>query len=256
MESREIKLEERIMSEIKDKKIRIKSKYVFLAEKLGLGSGLVLSVILAVFFLNLGLFYVKSAGYLGYLNLGGSGLLAFLEALPYLWIIIFILFFILASFILKQYDISYKKHFGYLSLGMFVFIIFSGSIFAMSNINKKFEQKAFEGNSYILRQLYGRGSGPMQFGAFGRIESINEKGMVIMTPHGKRMILFEENKNFRPGDFIMASGFESNNGFEAKSVKLIDREHLFRIRHEIERRQLNHNFIPGRLLLNEIKAEL
>ena len=51
-QNKKVNLEARIMKKIKDDKISFRSKYVFLAQKLGLGGGFALSLVLAILFLN------------------------------------------------------------------------------------------------------------------------------------------------------------------------------------------------------------
>ena len=46
-------LENKIMSKIKSGKIKLRSRYVFAAQKLGLGGALVLTILLAILFFSL-----------------------------------------------------------------------------------------------------------------------------------------------------------------------------------------------------------
>jgi len=84
-QDKEIHLETKIMKKIKDEKINFRSKYVFLARKLGFGGGLALSLLLAILFLNLAFFTMKISGSLEFLSFGMIGILAFLESFPYHW---------------------------------------------------------------------------------------------------------------------------------------------------------------------------
>ena len=110
-QERKVHLEAKVMKKIKDGKINLRSRYIFLAKKLGLGGGLTLSLILAALFLNLAFFSMKTSGSLEFLSFGRIGILAFLESFPYLWILIGLAFFTIASAILSRYDLSYKKPF-------------------------------------------------------------------------------------------------------------------------------------------------
>ena len=78
------KIEEKVMAEIKSGKVKLRSRYVFLAEKLGIGSAFIFSVFLAVLFFTLVLFYLQASDNLGYLSFGSRGMFAFLETFPYL----------------------------------------------------------------------------------------------------------------------------------------------------------------------------
>ena len=69
-QDKEVHLETKIMKKIKDDKISFRSKYVFLAQKLGLGGGFALSLVLAILFLNLAFFTMKASGTLEFLSFG------------------------------------------------------------------------------------------------------------------------------------------------------------------------------------------
>jgi len=54
-------LEKNVMDKIKTGRVKLRSRYVFLAEKLGLGSALALSFMLAALFFSLFLSYLKAS---------------------------------------------------------------------------------------------------------------------------------------------------------------------------------------------------
>ena len=110
------KIENQIMKKIE--KSKIKSKYFVLTEKIGLGGGLIFSILLSIFFLNLFLFYIKSIDNLEYLSFGKNGILAFLESFPYHWLLIFIIALFIAGYLITKYDISYKKPFIYIAIAL------------------------------------------------------------------------------------------------------------------------------------------
>lgn len=229
------------MSEIKNKGIKIRSKYIFWAEKLGFGSGLVLSVFLSILLVNLILFYVSSLGYFEYLRFGRYGILAFLEALPYIWILGFIAFFVLAVIIFKKYDISYKKPFVYMMIILFVLIVMSGSLLAASSVNKKIDRVVMMSrvNHAIFDGFYSGDMRGQKFGVMGLV--LDNKGdiLVVQTPHGVKLIKISDNSRlgveaFKAGDIIVSAGRNANGEFEAVKIKRIDKSKLPLIRQRMQ----------------------
>jgi hypothetical protein len=96
------KLENSIMGKIKSGQVKLKSKYIFWAEKLGLGTAFALTVILSILFFNLILFYLKETDNLKYLSFGKFGIFAFLESFPYLLVVVFIVLIVLAGCFIQE----------------------------------------------------------------------------------------------------------------------------------------------------------
>jgi preprotein translocase subunit SecG len=102
-------LEKNIMDKIKTGQVKLKSKYVFLAEKLGLGTAFTLSTVLSILLFNLTLFYMKETDNLQYLSFGKRGILAFLESFPYMLVVSFIILILLAGYLISKSEAGYKK---------------------------------------------------------------------------------------------------------------------------------------------------
>jgi len=103
-------LKKEIMTQIRDDKITIKSRWIFLAKKIGLRSGLALTIIFLIFFINAFFFYIKANGFLLSLHFGSSVWQKLLHALPYDLMLLIIIFLVLLNYIIKRFDFSYKQH--------------------------------------------------------------------------------------------------------------------------------------------------
>lgn len=246
MNNEEIKFEDKIMSEINTKGVKIRSKYVFLAEKLGFGSGLVLSVFLSILLINSILFYVASMGYFEYLRFGRYGILAFLEALPYMWILGFIAFFVLAIFIFRKYDISYKKPFIYMMVALFVLIVMTGSLLAASSTNKKIDRVIMMSrvNKAIFDGFYGSGLRGQKFGVVGVVLDDKEGILAVQTQQGVKLVRIGKDARlgsevFKTGDVIVGAGRSANGEFEAVRIKRIDKSKLPLIRQRMQNLKLD-----------------
>jgi len=223
-----MRLEKRVMSEIKSGKIKLRSKYIFWAKKLGLNSALSLSIVLAILFFNLVLFYMKSTDNLGYLSFGKNGLLAFLESFPYSLVIAFALFLLVAGYLITKTDWSYKKQFKYIALTLVIIVLFAGSILASTNFSQNIEKQAFinKGAGLFFKPFLKRGMDLRNSGLVGEIDEIGESYLIIDTPKGKQYLDLSQLKHklvlFEPkeGQSIIAIGERKDDIFIAYKIRL------------------------------------
>ena len=226
-QDKEVHLETKIMKKIKDEKINFHSKYIFLAQKLGLGGGLTLSLLLAILFLNLAFFTMKVSGGLEFLSFGRMGILAFLESFPYHWILMGLVFFVVASMILSRYDISYKKPFKRLLAALLLLIFVASTALAISGINEAIEEKVAQGKIPLLRSFYGRRGGIWKNGLVGEVIEIRSSGLVVQTREKKKVFieltkntLLPRESDFKIGDRIRAVGKWDGENFRASALRV------------------------------------
>lgn len=241
MENNKIKFEENIMSKIRTGKVKLRSKYIFLAEKLGLESAFALSVILSVLFANLFFFYLKSTDNLEYLSFGSDGIYAFLESFPYLLVASFIIFLLIASYLLAKADFSYKKPFKYFALSLITFVFASGIVLAYTDLSEKIEEEAFgEGpSSSIIKPFLKRGVELRSAGVSGKIFEISNDYFVIETPCGFQKVdinhLQSEEDQFINGQFIIVIGERKEDSFAARRIRIVREDKMQMIRRGIHR---------------------
>ncbi len=233
-------IEEKIMSQIKSGKVKLRSRYIFLAEKLGIGSAFVFSVLLAVLFLALLFFYLKSSDNLIYLSFGSRGLFAFLETFPYLLLVSLIISIFIAGVILKKSGVLYQKPFGYLAIGMVSFIFLVGIILTFTNLIQRLEERSYKriGPERFFRPLIHQEFINKENGTAGRIIEIGENFVNIQTPLGIQKL--DLNKvdytsiTLKEGSFVMAVGEkEEKNVFLVEKIKVINEEEMPMLRRGI-----------------------
>jgi len=237
-------VEDKVMSQIKSGRVKLRSKYLFLAEKLGLGSAFVLTFMLAALFFGLSLFYLKATDNLWYLSFGSRGLLAFLESFPFVLVIGWIVLLFLAGFIFRKSGALYDKPFGYLALALVGFIIIIGTIFSFTHLTERMEGVAFGPRSggAVFRPFFKPGLDERNRGIAGRIVEIGADYINIQTPN--RIIKvnlgrLEEGpkKKLEVGMFVVAVGEKHGEEFVATGLHDINNEEeMPMIRRGIHRR--------------------
>jgi hypothetical protein len=241
-------LEDKIMSEIRSGRITLRSRYVFLAETIGFGSAIVLSILMAILLLNLIFFYMRATDNLHYLSFGSRGTFAFLESFPYLLVSIFIVFVFAAGYLVKRSDITYKRPFGYVGASLALFVMASGAALAYTDIPRGIEERAFSGKGpfVVFRPFLERGVRPRDKGIAGQIIYIEMPKLQIRAPFGEVFMdiseaHYEDGTIFEEGLFIIAIGDmmqadeQTVPFFYTKALRIIGEEEIEMVRRGMER---------------------
>lgn len=257
------KLENSIMGKIKSGQVKLKSKYIFLAEKLGLGTAFALSVLLSILFFNLIFFYLKETDNLKYLSFGKFGIFAFLESFPYLLVVVFILLIILSGYLLTRSDVSYKKPFGYLAVGMVVLIMIFGGFLTYTNLGQNMEKQARMGNEPV-RTFFKPLTDVRNNGIAGIVFEEGDGYLIIQTPQGLRRIETKNVENIpeiEKGQFIITVGNGGEFNFTATKIKIANKEDMPAINRGIDFKFKDFNnkdprsIPPDLLYFNEVERE-
>jgi hypothetical protein len=129
-------MKDRVMEKIKREKIRMRPASVFLAEKLGLQSALVVSILAGTLLLNIFLYFLKKTGVLKFMAFGWPGFKIILLTLPYDYIILFIITIALANFIIRKFDLprNIRMDSDMSVLALLAVTLLLGSFFAVSGV--------------------------------------------------------------------------------------------------------------------------
>ncbi|MFA7662726.1 MAG: hypothetical protein WCX88_02310 [Patescibacteria group bacterium] len=225
-------LEQKVMGQIESGRVKLRSRYIFWAQNLGLGSAIVLSFILGILLLSLIVLSFKLTGNLNYLAFGKLGWLAFLESFPYGLIIFAVIAVLLVGYFIKKSQWFYKLKFGYLAIGLISLLIILGAGIAFVEIPEWIASKMmFFGrgpqmvNSFILPKSCNCGRGLM-----GKIIEIDNKFIIVQESCGSRRAIFiDEPERFLPpldflNKFIVAVGEPEPEIFKIHQFKISDRQ--------------------------------
>jgi len=243
MNSEKNNIEQKIMNDIKSGKVKLRSKYIFLAEKLGVGSAFILSLLLAILFFNLLLFYLKTSDNLAYLSFGNHGVAAFLDSFPYLLVVSFVILVFVSAYIIKQSNWLYKKPFVYLAVSLVGFVILSGIVLTYTNIADSIEEESYNSRlaGNIFRPFLHRGLGERHGGIVGRVMENDGDLLTIQTPRSVKKVdisNLEESvvKPLVPGVFVMIVGNDDDGLFQAVKLRIIKEQEIQMVNKAVRRR--------------------
>jgi len=239
-----INIEDKVMSEIKSGRIKLRSKYIFLAEKLGIGSAFALSVLLGILFFTLVLFYLRASDNLRYLSFGSRGFFAFLQSFPYALVLAFIVAIFIAALIIKKSGVLYQRPFGRIAMIMVGCVLVIGTTLAFTDIAERIERRAFDAkrpDGKFFRPLFGAGFSSHGSGLAGRIVGIDGKYIEVQTPSEVVKIDLSKLHEMPEGEikensFIVAVGERKNGIFEPESIRILSGDDMPMIQRGVNRR--------------------
>lgn len=257
-------IEDRVMSKIKSGKVKLRSKYIFIAEKLGLSSAFILSFSLAALFFNLFFYYLKTTDDLGYLSFGSDGMSAFLESFPYMLIVVLILFLFISGYLMAKADFSYKKPFGYFAVILIVFVMISGGVLAFTDISEQIEEQTLGENSQgsFFKPFLGHAVELRGSGLAGKVFEISDDYLIVEIPRGFQKVDIrnlenKENNEFNKDQFILAIGERRDDIFIARKIKIINEDDVPMIKRGIHRRPklINPHFEQDGFIIQNVEIK-
>lgn len=231
-------IEEKIMKDIESGNVKLRSRYIFLAEKLGVGSAVVLSLLLGALAFCLFLFYLRATDNLIYLSFGRIGIFAFLESFPYLLVIGFILLVFAATMMLRFTDISYRKPFVYTAVVLVGIVIGLGGILTATNIAEMFERQGYRPGppGRLIRPFLHDSFFERKYGIVGLIVGFEPNAIILETSDGIRRVIIpnaDSCARLQFGQLIAVVGELKGDTFRAEKYRIVEQARVPVVRHGI-----------------------
>jgi len=202
----------KIMSEINSRKIKMKSRALIIAEKIGMESFLALCILGGALAFSIFLYFLKKTSLLKFLFFGWPGIKIFLQTLPYDYIALFLITFLAANYLIHKMDFSVNRIVpaNLVLLLLFLATIFIGSFFALIGAEQLL--KGWSNNKL-----------PRQNAVWGRVINISENKLKIESEDGTiTEIIFE-----RSNQFPYAPDFARNRFLRAVGNRDRDDDNIF-----------------------------
>jgi hypothetical protein len=211
------KLTETIKKQIQDGSLTMRSTFSIWAEKLGIGSGAILLLLVLIFITGSIVYWITSNSDLLIEN-GRLGIVSFFESFPYMLVLFFGIFFVLLSALLRSYDLSYKKPFIFI-----VSLVFGGALMLGWASQKSSMGKAFYHQQGRRMHM---GKSNSSNAVFGTVLSTSSQSIVLQIENSEKTPVYYTSQTHFPfgkpvvGDEIRAIGTRSVRGFEAYGIRV------------------------------------
>lgn len=212
-------LTKKVMEQIHEGRVKMRPRIYFVVGSLLLGGGLAVAVGVAVFFVNLTFFRLRTYAPLGFLKFGHLGLRPFLTVFPWLPLFISVVGIVAGIAFLRRYDFSYKKGFVGVSIGFLAAVLTIGMLLSPLGFDKQARQFP------PLRPFY-QGRFADRDWVVGEILEVGDEEVTITTPDGSEVTivwgketLLPLGADFRVGEKLRAVGqWQDDNTFTAKGI--------------------------------------
>lgn len=207
-----------VMNQIKTGKVTMRPKAYFIAGSLLLGLGFVGVIITGTLFTALSTFHFRTFGSHNFLSFGSSGIAPFLAAMPWIPLLITILSFYGGLKLLQRYDISYKKNFLALGIGLVFTVIIVGLIIDRTNAHTRLQTfgpvKPFYRQHFVDKQFI-----------VGQVTGSSQQQYSVATPNGQQVTVqtdesthYPRGQDIQVGDTVHAIGQWQDDVFQAKGI--------------------------------------
>jgi len=214
-------IKEKIMEDIKNKRIRMKSPFIFIAQKLGLESALVTTIIAGALLVSVIFYFLKKTSVLKFLNLGASGLKIFILSLPYDFIAFFIITIILAIYLANKIKLSRGQYLraDFFAVYFFLITLALGLFFGIMGAGR-------------FSKNWTKSNLPRDEAVQGRIKVFSDQEVVIEDEGGNITTVFMDKPypaglkiNYVSGKVFRAIGWrdkQDDNLFHAQRIRCCD----------------------------------
>jgi hypothetical protein len=226
-------IEEKITEAIKRGSIKMRPKWHFILKTaLAIVGGIIL--FFAILYLaSFMLFMARQSGILSAPAFGLSGWFVLLKSLPWMLILLSVLFVVILETLVKKYSFAHRKPLLYSVLAISVLAILGGIMLAP--VHKPFFKSAQENRLPSPAGRFYRDFGPRPFNDFregvigGTVVSLGENEVIIKDARGATStvffspeadFIFEE--NLEEGDKIIIFGRREGNEIIARGIKIIE----------------------------------
>jgi len=228
-----IDLSSRVLERIQKQKINMRSKWIFIAEKLGLESGLLLSVLIAIFMIGLAFYILDENGIFEFSEFGFKSFRVFLDNIPFDIAAFAIVFLLVSEIIIRKFDFSYKKYFKYLPYLVFTFVIVGGVVMYKIDYGRELFEREKAGSLSILYSNKITKNPRGERAIIGKITQISERMYVIQTPQGQiyqvNYFLPSESPSheiFFEGQIVKIIGRRNGEIFQAEDMRTVRNNYL------------------------------
>ncbi len=228
-------LQKNILKKIESGDVLQKSRWYFVLKGCAYGLGVMLSLLIVTFFTSFVVFVTRGQGLLLLPDLGIRGVGSLLLSIPWILILIIIVFIIVLELLGRHFAFVYRKPLVYSILGIILVTVFAGGALAATPLHEKMYDRAMErgipfGGSEFYKQY---SKSEFRGGFAGVIRSITEEGLQIETLSGDVFFVststktrYPKNAELKEGSHVVVLGKKEKGGVEALGIRTIDRANL------------------------------
>lgn len=223
-------IKEKILSAIETGKVKMRPRWHFVLQTILIIVGIALILFALLFLISFIIFSLRHSGVWFAPAFGSRGLGVFLTSLPWILIVLTVLFVIILEILVKKYSFAYRQPLLYSALGLILIVTIGGIAVAQTPLHGGLMRQTIENHVPLAEPFYRGGGmiGPERIQA-GSIKELTDDGFILNSRRGEdlRVIITPETQfpagyDLVEGDFIVVLGERDDDTIEALGVKEIE----------------------------------
>lgn len=229
-ESNKKSIKEIVLEKIKAGKIRMIPRWHFVLRAALLAVGFVIFLLSSLYIVSLILFILRKTGIWLLPIFGIRGIGVFFTSIPWLLVILGVVFIIILELLVRHYSFGYRKPLLYSVVGI-IFFVAGVSVFLLNTqFHEGLYKRAHIGRLPIVGQLYRNYESMRNNNAhIGTITEITDNGFGIENPRGEILSIivtsetsFPLGLDFQKGDRVLVLGDRDDDTVNALGIQRID----------------------------------
>src|ERR1041385_3423472 len=178
-------IKNKVLGAIEQGKVKMKPRWHFVLQATLLVLGTFLAVLALVYLVSFIFFALHQTGIIHSTEFGFRGVGVFLVSLPWLLILLSVVFIVVLEILVRKYSFSYRRPLLYTIFGIILLVLVSGFVVAQTSFHRHLFLQAWDDNLPVVRGFY-RTFGEGASGHFeaGRVTAKTSDGYEISDPRG------------------------------------------------------------------------
>ncbi len=223
-------LKSKILGAIHEGDVVMRPKWHFVLKSILMILGVVLFLLVSIYVVSFIIFALHESGIWFTPVFGGRGWFSFFRSLPWLLIVLSLLFIVILEVMVRRFSFGYRQPLLYSALGIICITTFGSVIIAQTSFHR-FLFRAAENNQLPFVGDFYRGFGSPDISDvhIGMLDHFSEEGFTLIgrRHESKEVILnattsFPLGTDFAAGDIIMVIGEDEDGVIHALGVRKLD----------------------------------
>lgn len=228
-----------VLSAIEAGKVTMRPRWHFVLKATLIVIGIVLSIFASVYVVSFAIFSMHRSGAWFVPAFGSAGVREFIASLPWVLILLAVLFVIVLEVLVRQYSFAYRRPLFYSAFGVVVIATLGSVAFSQGGFHEEMFRRAQRGELPLGGQFY-RKAGMHRMGhvTTGSILTLGEGGFTIVDTGGETVTVkitpvtrLPYGMDFSAGDIVVIFGNRDDGTIEADGVREIEESYDFPTMH-------------------------
>lgn len=237
-------IREQILSAIKDGRIKMRPRWHFVLQASLLATGGMIVSLAVLYLASFIVFTLRETGAWFVPAFGWRGWYVFLLSLPWLLVLLSILFVVILEILVRHYAFSYRRPLLYSVLGVLFVVVIGSIIIDQARVHDRLFRTARSGRLPFAGPLYREfGTAQLRMVHRGQVARITDRGFAIQNIGGEILFIivtpetrFPRGMDFGEGDTVVVFGDRDDRAVRAFGVRKIEEE-LYENMPHLERRR-------------------